>query len=390
MAVLRLDYVTRDKDRHGNVRYYFRRPGKKKLRLRGLPGSDEFMAAYAAALAGEKAEAEPRHKSVDWLCEQYYRSATFLALEMDTRRRKRSVLNEICDITFGAGITARRLGALRFEGMSKANVRKLRDMRSDAPEAANFRLKQISALFSWAMKEEYAKFNPAEGVERIVNASEGYYTWTEQDVLAFERCHPIGTKPHLAMALLLWLGVRRSDVVLLGPSHVSDGLISFVQFKGRKKSQRIITLPILPPLQDVLDNTPLGQKTYLETAFGKPFTAAGFGNWFRSQCDEADLPQCTAHGLRKIGAVRAAENGATEHELMALFGWDNARMARIYTRKAAQKKLAVSAAAKMDSGAAKERAGVPLAVPPGRKLMQNSILAKKWLPGPDSNQRPSG
>src|SRR5664279_3550250 len=156
---------------------------------------------------------------------------------MDTRRRKRSVLNEICDITFGAGPTARRLGALPFEGMSKANVRKLRDMRSDAPEAANFRLKQISALFSWAMKEEYAKFNPAEGVERIVNASEGYYTWTEQDVLAFEHCHAIGTKPHLAMALLLWLGVRRSDVVLLGPPHVSDGLISFVQFKGRKKSQ---------------------------------------------------------------------------------------------------------------------------------------------------------
>ncbi len=383
MAILRLDYVTRDKDRHGNIRYYFRRPGKKKIRLRGQPGSDEFMAAYAAALAGVKGQTESRRKSLDWLCDQYYRSATFLALEIDTRRRKRSVLDEICDITFGAGSTARRLGALPFEGMSKANVRKLRDMRADAPEAANFRLKQISALFSWAVKEEHTKVNPAEGVERIVNASEGYYTWTEKDVLAFERYHPIGTKPHLAMALLLWLGVRRSDAVLLGPSHVSDGLISFVQFKGRKKSQRIITLPILPPLQDVLDNTPLGQETYLETAFGKPFTSAGFGNWFRSQCDAAGLPQCTAHGLRKIGAVRAAENGATEHELMALFGWDNAKMARIYTRKAAQKKLAVSGAAKMAKGAAREGACVPPAVPLDKKYILNNMLAKKWLPGPD-------
>ncbi len=76
---------------------------------------------------------------------------------------------------------------LPYEGMSKANVRKLRDMRADAPEAANFGLKQISALFSWAVKEEHAKVNPAEGVERIANASEGFYTWTEQDVLAFER-----------------------------------------------------------------------------------------------------------------------------------------------------------------------------------------------------------
>ena len=86
----------------------------------------------------------------------------------------------------------------------------------------------------------------------MANASEGFYTWTEQDVLAFERHHQIGTKPRLAMAFLLWLGVRRSDVILLGPSHVVDGLVSFVQFKGRKKSQRIITLPILPPLQHAL------------------------------------------------------------------------------------------------------------------------------------------
>ena len=52
---------------------------------------------------------------------------------------------------------------------------------------------------------------------------------------------------------------------------------------------------------------------------------------------EAGLPQCSPHGLRKIGAVRAAEASASEHELMAMFGWDGANMARLYTRKAAQK-----------------------------------------------------
>jgi hypothetical protein len=25
--------------------------------------------------------------------------------------------------------------------------------------------------------------------------------------------------------------------------------------------------------------------TFLETEYGKPFTAAGFGNWFRDRCD---------------------------------------------------------------------------------------------------------
>jgi hypothetical protein len=34
----------------GNVYYYFRKPGCARIRLPGLPGSTEFMAAYQAAL----------------------------------------------------------------------------------------------------------------------------------------------------------------------------------------------------------------------------------------------------------------------------------------------------------------------------------------------------
>jgi hypothetical protein len=66
-------YVVEDVDRHGNVRVYFRRPGFAKFRLRGLPGSDQFQFAYAAALAnteigaapGKLSETDP--KSLAWL-----------------------------------------------------------------------------------------------------------------------------------------------------------------------------------------------------------------------------------------------------------------------------------------------------------------------------------
>jgi hypothetical protein len=88
-------------------------------------------------------------------------------------------------------------------------------------------------------------------------------------------------------------------------------------------------------------------KTWLETAYGRPYTNPGFGNAFKDWCREADLPRCTAHGLRKGGAVRAAEAGVSEHELMAMFGWEDAAMARVYTRKAAQKRLEQSGAAKL-------------------------------------------
>ena len=55
------------------------------------------------------------------------------------------------------------------------------------------------------------------------------------------------------------------------------------------------------------------------------------------------LPHCSAHGLRKAGAARAAENGATTHELMAIFGWQTVKEAERYTQAAHRKRLAESA-----------------------------------------------
>ena len=77
--------------------------------------------------------------------------------------------------------------------------------------------------------------------------------------------------------------------------------------------------------------------TYLVTEYGKPFTAAGFGNKFRDWCNQAGLHHCSAHGIRKSGAKVAAENGATAHQLMAMFGWETIKQAEHYTRRASQR-----------------------------------------------------
>ena len=236
-----------------------------------------------------------------------------------------------------------------YASLKKVHVRKIRDLKADAPEAANHRLKQISALYAWAIKNDLATVNPAEKVEKLRGRSDGYYTWTEADVETFEAYWPVGSRPRLAMSIMLYLGVRRSDAIVIGKSYESrDGrFVSFVQFKGRKKSGKLLTLPILPAFRTILDASGLGRETWLETAYGKPYTNPGFGNAFKDWCMEAALPRCTSHGLRKAGAVRAAEAGASEHELMAMFGWEDADMARVYTRKAAQKRLAQSGAAKL-------------------------------------------
>jgi integrase len=58
---------------------------------------------------------------------------------------------------------------------------------------------------------------------------------------------------------------------------------------------------------------------------------------------KAELHHCSAHGLRKAGATIAANNGATAHQLMAIFGWDTIKEAEKYTSKADQLRLAKSA-----------------------------------------------
>ena len=63
----------------------------------------------------------------------------------------------------------------------------------------------------------------------------------------------------------------------------------------------------------------------------------------RQWCDQAGLPHCTAHGLRKAGAVIAAHNGATPHQLMSIFGWQTLKEAERYTKAVEQKRIASGA-----------------------------------------------
>lgn len=63
----------------------------------------------------------------------------------------------------------------------------------------------------------------------------------------------------------------------------------------------------------------------------------------RKWCDQAGLPGCSAHGLRKVAATLLAEGGATEHQIMAICGWRDIRQAQRYTMAARQKLMPAEA-----------------------------------------------
>ncbi len=337
---LTLKHLVEDVDRHGNVRLYVRRAGKPKIRLRQTPGTREFMEEYWVATSDNpnlpQSTAKKIHPikngSFRWLCTQYFGSAQFKALAKRTQYVRRRVLERICAAD----------GDNPYAKLEARHIRKRRDDRADTPEAANAIVKALRQVFSFAVEYELAERNPASDVPYIKSGSQGHHSWTIDEVRQFEGRHPIGTKARLAQSILLYTGQRRSDIVRLGPQHTKNGWLTFTQAKNRERKPITLSIPILPELQSVMDATAVGNLAFLTTQFGKPFTSNGFGNWFRKRCDEAGLPHCSAHGLRKAGASIAAENGATERQLMAVFGWTTMKEAARYTRAARQKVLAAS------------------------------------------------
>lgn len=336
-------YIVEDVDRHGNVRIYFRRKGRLKIRLTEIPGTAAFDAEYQRAFSGELKPPSASLQTVAtpgtmrWLCEQYYASAAFQLLAPTTRKVRRGILEEICQ----------RAGNFRFATMEVQHVAKLRDEKAAFPEAANNRVKALRQLFAWATSPEYryATKNPARDVAKLRSKNpDGIRAWSEADAARYEARHLIGTKARLAFDLLLYTGVRRSDVVGLGPQMERDGKLLFTETKGSARIVKAHELPILPPLRQSIDSTQIGHLVYLVTAWGRPHSVKAFGNWFKKRCREAGLEGLSAHGLRKLGAQRCAEAGASEHQLMALFGWTNPQQAAVYTKKANRAKLEASAA----------------------------------------------
>ena len=295
------------------------------------------------------------------LCEAYYGSAEFKLLESRTARVRRSILDDLCR---EHGLKPVRLVEVR-------HIRAIRDAKADRPEAANGTLKALRQVFAFGVASELLDRNACKDVPYLKSGSQGFHTWTPEEVAQFEARHPIGTKARLALALLLYTCQRRSDVVLFGRQHVRAGHLSFTQEKGKKKNPVSLRIPVIPALREIIDASPCGDLTFLVTAFGRGFSAAGFGNKFRVWCDEAGLPSCAAHGLRKASATRLAELGCSKHEIMAVTGHRTSKEVARYTRAARQGILADSAMARMSADETANRS-----VPPDQSVTESGTKSK--------------
>jgi integrase len=331
-------YLWRERTRHGRVVWYVRVRRGPRIRLKAEYGSPEFWAAYDAAIVGKPLpDAHPRAAtgSLEWLWNRYRETAAWADLSAATRRQRENIMLHVL----------RSAGADPFAKVTRAHIVAGRDRRAKTPAQARNFLDAMRGLFRWAHEAGYVSPDPTSGVKNPARPKgAGFPAWTEVDVAAYEAHWPVGTRQRVWLDVLLYTGLRRGDVVTLGRQHVKDGIATL----RTEKSKVAVTIPILPVLARTLEAGPTGDLAFICGERGKPFTKESFGNEFREAAKAAGLVGKSCHGVRKIGATRAAENGATVPELEAIFGWQGGGMAALYTRAADRARLAKSAMSKLE------------------------------------------
>jgi integrase len=334
MSRIKLKYVEQFTDRHGKPRFYFRRAGRKRTPLPGLPGSAEFMEAYQAALAGTVGATRTIPGTVNAAIAAFYtRSKTFLDNKPITQQTDRNILE-----AFRA-----KHGSKPIAALEQRHIENILAEKAGKPAAQRNLLRVLRTLLAFCVKQGIRRDNPALGVELTAAPTTGYHSWTEEELLQYEQRHPVGSRARLALALLLYTAQRRTDVVQLGRPNARDGWLHFTQ----SKTVAEMKIPIAPPLSEIIAATPMvGVKTFLVTKYGRPFTPAGFGGWFREQCDMAGLRHCTAHGLRKAFLRRMAEAGCSEDYIASISGHKNMREIRTYVQAANKARMAGEGMAK--------------------------------------------
>jgi integrase len=330
---LRLRFVQAWVDQDGRAHHYFRKRGQPRVRLPGLPGSSEFMGAYATALNAAPVAigaSRSRPGSVAAAVASYYASPSFKALAPSSQQVRRFVLEAF----------RRDQGDKLIAAMPKKFISAMLDAMT--PTAARNWLKAIRALVGHCIAVDLLKEDPTLGI-RLRPTKGEFHTWSEEEIAAFEATFAIGTRERLALALGLYTGQRRGDVIRMGRQHLRDGVMHVRQ----EKTNAVLAIPVHPELARVLTAVPPTQMTFIQTLRGKPFTGHAFSDWFGKACDKAGLgAQCTFHGLRKAACRRLAEAGCSANEIAAISGHSTLKEVARYTKAVDQARMARNAMAR--------------------------------------------
>lgn len=325
----------RETNRHGKTVWYVRVGQGPRIRIKAEYGTPAFEEAYQAALNGAApaAAGKAAKGTLGWLVDQYRDSGAWTKLSQATRRQRENIFKQIL----------KTAGHEPFTKITGKSVQAGIDRRHKTPHQARHFVDAMRGIFQWALSAEHVKADPTAGKAVAKPKSKGFPVWDEDEIAKFEKRWPRGTRERVMFDIYCYTGLRRGDAAKLGKQHVKNGIIRI----DTEKTTTRVTIPVLDILQKTLDAGPVGDLAFISTNAGNPMTKESVGNAFGDACRLAGIKK-SAHGLRKAAATRAANNGATEKELEAIFGWEGGRMASHYTREANRQSLAGGAMSKLD------------------------------------------
>lgn len=341
-------HVTPTKDRHGKKRYRYRRTGVKSCYIKHQPKSAEFWEEYdrleALGTAPEAVEVQRKFtpRSMDDLASKVKKTGAWKRMKPQGQRTKASIIERLLDRTNKEG---KRLGARQVATVTVAMLDGILGKMADTPGAAdNFR-KEMKRLFGYAVKLGWRDDNPASMTDPIP-AGPGFHTWTDEEIEQYRHRHALGTMARLTLELALNSSARACNLNDIERTDIRRGKLHVAHAKDNEAT----IVPLLPETRAAIDALPTAPIRHLiTTAFGKPFTDKGISNKMRQWCDEAGLPQCSLHGIRKATSRQLAESGATDAQGRAVTGHKKDSTFAYYARMADREKLADAALSNLEA-----------------------------------------
>ncbi|WP_244490033.1 site-specific integrase [Rhizobium sp. Leaf386] len=326
----------------GTVVYRVRPKGQhgKRTQIVGEFGSEEFIRQYWIARGGKKPDAEKKPseqekpKSIGWLVRSYFeylegrvKAGTTSA---KTLKKKRNLLAQLLKKPNKEMLIPRE----KLIGMQ--------DDMGATPAQADAFIEAVSVMYDWAVERKHIAENTAKGIKSVYKKGDGATPWKAADVKAFLAHHKFGTKPYVAMHILLWTGCRIEDLTTLGRKHecVIDG-IEALRWIPNKKGSSEVCIPLFDTLKKATRSTKVQGNTYVLGRGGNPYASGdAMSAMFKQWCKDAHIGHLSAHGVRKGLAELLAELGCSQYEIMAILGHSEAKTSEVYTRRVERWKLA--------------------------------------------------
>lgn len=303
----------------GRTYYYAWRKGP---RLRGVPGSPEFMASYHEAHENHRAPDTGRFRSLVTL----YKASDYKNLAPSTKQNWAPWLDRISEY-FG------ELRIAQFDRPEKIRpqIRRWRNQWADKPRTADYGMQVLSRVMSYAV-DPLGKIagNPCEGIKKLYTVNRSDIIWTKADISHLKKT--CSAEVAHAVDLAAHTGLRLGDLLRLSWSHVGDDAITVTTGKSKHRRQAII--PLYDALRDVLSSIPKRSPTILTNGRRRPWQPNGFGTAFNrakiaASMNDRDLH---FHDLRGTATTRFYVAGLSERVIAEIMAWEEEHVAKIVRR----------------------------------------------------------